>query len=115
MVYDTTAAGKMLPVPLSQQSFRRVIYGFIPTYDTYRCRNLLPRTRLNRSTCIQAALDSQAAFAVSQQAAAFAAVVGAEAAFTGLTTDTNKQGRPGIVPTIGGVAGIVAVRLVVFF
>lgn len=46
-----------------------------------------------------------------QQAALCAvAVLGGEAAFTGLTTDANTPGRPTVPATMGGVVGTLAVR-----
>lgn len=39
-----------------------------------------------------------------------AAVVGAEAAFTGLSTSATNKGRPGVVSTVAGVGGVLAVR-----
>ncbi len=46
--------------------------------------------------------------AVTQQAVAYVAVVGAEAAFTGLTK-SKPDGKPGILQTLSGVAGVLGV------
>jgi hypothetical protein len=42
------------------------------------------------------------------------AVLGAEAAFTGLTTDASTPGRPTVGQTLAGVAGTLAVRCTVW-
>ncbi|KAI3426982.1 hypothetical protein D9Q98_006926 [Chlorella vulgaris] len=52
-----------------------------------------------------AALDSMTVTAVSQQAIAFVAVLGGEAAYTGLSTDSSRPGRPTVPGTLLGVAG----------
>ena len=57
-----------------------------------------------------AALDSSTVIAVMQQAAAYAAVLGGEAAFTGLTVPAGTPGRPTIPLTLAGVVFTLAVR-----
>lgn len=62
---------------------------------------------------VRAALDSSAAYAVTQQCIAFAAVVGAEAAYTGLNTPEAVPGRPTVASTLAGVGGTVVSALLI--
>jgi hypothetical protein len=73
-----------------------------------------PRARPSRRTTVApvAALDPSAALAVSQQVAAYAAVVGGEAAYTGLNTPATTPGRPSVPITLIVAGGTIAVRLV---
>lgn len=71
-----------------------------------------PRARPSRaraSVAPRAALDASAALAVSQQVAAYAAVVGAEAAYTGLNTPATTPGRPAVPTTLIVAGGTTAV------
>ncbi|PSC75952.1 heat shock 83 [Micractinium conductrix] len=52
-----------------------------------------------------AALDPSQVTAVTQQAVAYVAVLGGEAAFTGLNTDASTPGRPTVQQTMLGAAG----------
>lgn len=63
-----------------------------------------------RQAAVRASLDPQAALAVTQQGVAFAAVVGAEAAYIGLSTPATEKGRPVVTTTVGGVGAVVVVR-----
>eukprot|EP00887_Chlorella_sp_A99_P001160 scaffold14.g1160.t1 len=61
---------------------------------------------------VAAALDAGAVTAATQQAIAYVAFVGGEAAFTGLTVPSSTPGRPAIGITLGGVGGtLLAVAL----
>lgn len=68
----------------------------------------------HRRQCIRttpsASLDSSSAFAIAQQGVMFAAVVGGEAAFTGLTKE-KPQGKPELIPTLAGVGGSLVAAL----
>jgi hypothetical protein len=100
---------------------------------SFRTQNVAQRPSRRNCIVTRAALDPSAALAVSQQTAAFgtfysanlinstmlltyilllyyiAAVVGAEAAFTGLNTPSTTPGRPSIPVTLAGVAGTLVV------
>ncbi|PRW51126.1 PTS system fructose-specific EIIABC [Chlorella sorokiniana] len=62
---------------------------------------------------VAASLDSATVTAVTQQAVAFVAVLGGEAAFTGLTTDASTPGRPTVPATMGGVLGTLLAAVLV--
>lgn len=66
-------------------------------------------SRARASVVPRAALDPSAALAVSQQVAAYAAVVGGEAAYTGLNTPAATPGRPSIPTTLIVAGGTTAV------
>jgi hypothetical protein len=71
-------------------------------------------TRGARSAVItKAALDSSSTYAIAQQAVAFAAVAGAEAAYTGLNGREGTPGLPQKTPTLIGCGGSVASAILV--
>jgi hypothetical protein len=61
----------------------------------------------------RAALEASSTFAIAQQAAAFAAVAGAEAAYTGTNGREGTPGLPQMTPTLIGCGGAVASSILV--
>eukprot|EP01023_Acetabularia_acetabulum_P023210 TRINITY_DN2275_c0_g1_i1.p2 TRINITY_DN2275_c0_g1~~TRINITY_DN2275_c0_g1_i1.p2 ORF type:complete len:169 (-),score=17.71 TRINITY_DN2275_c0_g1_i1:357-863(-) len=64
-------------------------------------------TYLKRTTIIQNSLDSQSTIAVSQQAAAYAAVIAAEGFFTRSQMKEDNPGRPSIIPIAASAVAII--------
>lgn len=61
-----------------------------------------------RTLVVTAALEPSSTFAIAQQAAAFAAVAGAEAAYTGTNSREGTPGLPQLTPTLVGCGGATA-------
>ena len=64
--------------------------------------------RGSRRAVVTAALEPSSTFAIAQQAAAFAAVAGAEAAYTGTNSREGTPGLPQLTPTLIGCGGATA-------
>jgi hypothetical protein len=62
---------------------------------------------------VTAALEPSSTFAIAQQAAAFAAVAGAEAAYTGSNGREGTPGLPQLTPTLIGCGGATASAVLV--
>eukprot|EP00878_Enallax_costatus_P006598 GHUV01006916.1.p1 GENE.GHUV01006916.1~~GHUV01006916.1.p1 ORF type:complete len:175 (+),score=66.50 GHUV01006916.1:210-734(+) len=70
-------------------------------------------SRRSSSMQVKAVLAAEVAAAVTQQATAFAVVLGAEAAFSRFNVPDADQGRPQIVPVAAGVGGTLAAALLI--
>lgn len=66
--------------------------------------------KLHTRAIITAGLEPSSVLAVSQQAIAYIAVVGGEAAYTGITKE-KPQGKPALIPTVAGTGAILTAVL----